>query len=168
MPRADQSLTRPSPKMCLPARAIGTGSPCRLPGPIHTANSSSSIELAAGAEARLGPARFRALAVRAPHRHVRLAHRGRPAVIGDRNVFVIGIERIIRIAPHAAVSRVVDTGEEIGEITDLGRADAASNRPRDAAPFRSWSGRAAAVREQFEEAAAQRRGAAPRPAPSAD
>jgi hypothetical protein len=42
-------------------------------------------------------------------------------VISDRDVFVIGIERVIGIAPHPAVARVVDAGEEIGKAADDGR-----------------------------------------------
>src|SRR5271156_4734794 len=62
-----------------------------------------------------------ALAARPADRHTRGPYRGRPAVIGDRNVFVIGIERIAGTAPHAAVSCVLDAGEKIWEAADRRR-----------------------------------------------
>ncbi len=42
-------------------------------------------------------------------------------MIGDRHVFVVGAERVVRIAPSPAIGRMVDAGEEIGELADRGR-----------------------------------------------
>jgi hypothetical protein len=42
-------------------------------------------------------------------------------VVGNRDVFVIDVERIVRVAPHTAISRVVDAGKEIGEAADRRR-----------------------------------------------
>ena len=41
MSRADQSLSRHSPKMCASASAIGIGAPSALPGPRKAPTSSS-------------------------------------------------------------------------------------------------------------------------------
>ncbi len=42
-------------------------------------------------------------------------------MIGDRHVFVVRAERIVRVAPPAAIGGVVDAGEKIGEIADRRR-----------------------------------------------
>jgi len=36
-----------------------------------------------------------------------------PAMVGDRHVFVVEAERIVRVATHPAIPRMVDAGEEI-------------------------------------------------------
>ena len=42
-------------------------------------------------------------------------------MIGDRHVFVIWAERIVRVAAAPAVAGVVDAGEKVGEIVDRRR-----------------------------------------------
>ena len=42
-------------------------------------------------------------------------------MIGDRHIFVVGAERVVRIAPSPAIGRMVDAGKEIGELADRGR-----------------------------------------------
>ncbi len=42
-------------------------------------------------------------------------------MIGHRHIFVIGAERIVRVAPAPAIRRMVDPGKEIGELADRGR-----------------------------------------------
>ena len=79
------------------------------------------IELATRAIARRGLVRQLALAKGPPDRHIRRPHRGGAAVIGDRHIFVIGAERVVRVAPAPAVPRMMDTGKEIGEFADRGR-----------------------------------------------
>src|SRR5258708_25822531 len=45
MSRADQSLTRPSPKMCSPTSPTGIGSPRPVPGALHTAPIGSETRV---------------------------------------------------------------------------------------------------------------------------
>ena len=121
MSRADQSLTRPSPKIC----SAGVGDRDRLALAVAGSDPHRElqlvIELAARPEARRRLVGQLALAARPAHRHARLAHRGGAAVIGDRHVFVVRAERVVRVAPPAAIGGVVDAGEEIGEVADRRR-----------------------------------------------
>ena len=42
-------------------------------------------------------------------------------MIGDRHIFVVRAERVVRVAPAAAIARMMNAGEEIGELADHGR-----------------------------------------------
>src|ERR1700756_1740993 len=116
--RADQSLNRPSPTRWSPASPIGIGWPSSFPGPDPHRQFELLIELSARAEARRILIRRFALAARTSDRHTRRPHRRGPAVISDGYIFVVRAERVVRIAPHTAISRVVDAGEEIGVAAD--------------------------------------------------
>ena len=107
--------------MCSPACPIGIGSPCAVARPDPHRQFELVIEIAAGAVARRVLVRQLALAVRPAHRDVRFAHRRGPAVIGDRHVFVVRVQRVVRVAAAPAIRGVVDAGEKIGEVADRRR-----------------------------------------------
>src|SRR6516165_11758460 len=62
-----------------------------------------------------------ALAVRPADRHFGRTDRGSPAVIGDRDIFVIGIEGVVGVPAHPAVAGMMDAGKEVGEAADRRR-----------------------------------------------
>ena len=78
-------------------------------------------------------------------------------MIGDRHVFVVRAERIVRIAPAAAIGRVMNAGKEIGEAGDCaGRCIAqTSRRARAAGKPRALPAAPAVGGEQVEDLPAQ-------------
>ena len=70
-----------------------------------------------------------ALALRPLHRRAADAHRRGAAVIGDRHVFVVRQQRIVRPKRAAGIGGVKDRGVEIGEVADRDRQDAVRPAP---------------------------------------
>src|SRR3981189_389917 len=106
------------------------------------------IEIAARSVARRCLVGVLALARGPAHRHIGLAYRRGPAWIGHRNVLVVRVERIVGIAPAAAIGGVMNAGEEIGEIAD---------RRRQVQP---------AIAGRMQQLVGERLGLRPAPAPS--
>ena len=141
-------------------RAIGIGSPWRVAGTDPHRELQLVIELAARAD-RSAPPRRAVCAGRCGRRTGTpdWPHRRGAAVIGDRHVFVVRAQRIVRVAPAPAIGGVVDAGEEIGEIADRRRQ--VQRAVAGACSSRSASGSALAASravggEQLEDPPAQR------------
>ena len=79
------------------------------------------IEIARRPVARHVLIRAFALALRPLHRRAADAHRRGAAVIGDRHIFVVRHQRIVRPEHAAGIAGVENRGEKIGEIAERHR-----------------------------------------------
>ena len=141
--RADQSLSRQKPKICSAALPIGTVSPSSLGTPIYKPSSSSKSMFARRTVARHRLVRRLALALRALHRRTADAHRRGAAVIGDRHVFVVRQQRIVRPERAAGIGGVEDRSVKIGEVADRDRQQQLGLRHRREMPAQALSPRSA-------------------------
>ena len=119
MSRADQSLSRQKPKICSAALPTGNGlAKLARRADVH-AELELEIEIARGPVARRGLVRALALAARPLDRRAADADRRGAAVIGDRHVFVVRHQRIVRPKHAPGIAGVEDRSEEIGEVADV-------------------------------------------------
>ena len=117
--RADQSLSRQKPKICSAALPTGTGSPERSAGADVEAELKFEVEIARRSRSS-APPRSAACAGRAAvlNRRAADANRRGAAVIGDRHVFVVRHQRIVRPEHAPGIAGVENRGKEVGEIGD--------------------------------------------------
>ena len=93
-------------------------SPCWFPVPDKEAGFDFVIKRLGGGEVRRRAAGRQNLAGRAFHRRAAHDNRGRPAVIADGHIFVVGKQRILRPEEPAYIRGVMDRGVEVGVVAD--------------------------------------------------